>query len=66
MGRIELAAITALLVAAPLGAQDTPAEPATPASVIAASQPGEWKAIEPADLLVMDLAPDRDGHPRQV
>ena len=71
MGRIELVAIAALVAAAlvaaaPLGAQDKPPEPVTPASVIAASQPSEWKAIEPADLLVMALAPDRDGKSREV
>ncbi len=66
MGRIELVAMGLLLLAAPLRAQDKPNEPVTPASVIAGSQPGEWKAIEPAELLVMDLAPDRDGQPRHV
>ena len=56
----------ALWLAAPLAAQDKPAEPPTPASVVAASKPGEWKAIDPADLLVMDLAPDAKGARRQV
>jgi peptidylprolyl isomerase len=65
MGRITLAAL-ALLLAAPLAAQDEPAEPPTPASVIAASKPSEWMAIDPNDLLVMDLAPDERGAKRQV
>ena len=51
---------------APLAAQDKPVEPPTPASVVAASRPDEWKAIDPADLLVMDLAPDAKGARRQV
>ena len=50
----------------PLAAQDKPVEPPTPASVVAASRPDEWKAIDPADLLVMDLAPDAKGAGRQV
>ena len=66
MGRINLAALAFLLAAAPLGAQDKPAEPVTPGSVIAASKTSEWKAIDPADLLVMDLAPDAKGGKRRV
>jgi peptidylprolyl isomerase len=65
MGRITLAAL-ALLLAAPLAAQDEPAAAPTPASVIAASKPSEWMAIDPNDLLVMDLAPDERGAKRQV
>jgi peptidylprolyl isomerase len=66
MGRIDLAALALMLAAAPLAAQDKPAEPPTPASVVAASKADEWKAIDPADLLVMDLAPDATGARRQV
>jgi peptidylprolyl isomerase len=66
MGRINLAALALVLAAAPLAAQDKAAEPVTPGSVIAASKPAEWKAIDPADLLVMDLAPDAKGRRRQV
>jgi peptidylprolyl isomerase len=66
MGRITLAAFALALAAAPLAAQDKPAEPVTPASVIAASRPSEWKPIDPADLLVMDFAPDSSGARRQV
>jgi peptidylprolyl isomerase len=66
MGRIDLAAFLMLLAAAPLAAQDKAAEPVTPGSVIAASRPSEWKAIDPNDLLVMDLAPDAEGNKRQV
>jgi peptidylprolyl isomerase len=52
------------LAAVPAFAQE-PA-PATPASIVAEARASEWRAIDPADLLVMTLAPDRDGNPRQV
>src|SRR5690606_40541170 len=57
-------ALAALASAAPLAAQE--AEPPTPASVVAEAPASDWRAIDPADLMVMTLAPDRDGHPRQV
>jgi len=66
MGRINLAALAFALAATSLAAQDRKPEPVTPASVIAASLPSEWTAIEPSDLLVMDLAPDARGKPRRV
>ena len=34
--------------------------------VVATASADEWVDIDPADLLVMDLAPDRDGRPRRV
>ena len=55
----------ALLAAVPAVAQDAPA-PVTPASIVASAPASDWRAIDPADLLVMTLAPDRDGNPRQV
>lgn len=55
----------ALAFAAPAVAQEV-AEPPTPASIVAAAPASDWRAIDPADLLVMTLAPDRDGKPRQV
>jgi peptidylprolyl isomerase len=33
---------------------------------VAAAQAGDWVAIAPAQLLVMDLAPTADGAARQV
>lgn len=54
-----------LISTVPAGAQ-TPAEPPTPAAIIAAAPAADWRAIDPADLLVMDLAPDREGRSRQV
>jgi cyclophilin family peptidyl-prolyl cis-trans isomerase len=38
----------------------------TPPEIVAAAPPGEWVAIAPADLLVMDLAADASGHARRV
>ena len=49
---------------APAFAQE--GEPPTPASVVAEAPAGDWRAIDPADLLVMELAPDRDGAERRV
>jgi peptidylprolyl isomerase len=62
---MRLLSALALALAAPAAAQDAP-EPPTPASVVAAAPASDWRAIDPADLLVMDLAPDRDGNARQV
>src|SRR5688572_15262885 len=64
--RMRLLPALALTVAltAPAAAQE--AEPPTPASVVAAAPASDWRPIEPADLLVMDLAPDREGKPRRV
>ena len=62
MKRLTLA--LPLLLAAPVAAQQ--AEPPTPASVVAEAAPEEWVAIDPQDLLVMDLAPDAAGRARQV
>jgi peptidylprolyl isomerase len=58
-------AIALLALAAPTQAQNAP-EPPTPASVVALAPAADWRAIDPADLMVMTLAPDRDGNPRQV
>jgi peptidylprolyl isomerase len=56
--------VAGLALAAPSFAQE--AEPPTPASVVAAAKPEEWAAIDPADLLVMELAPDAAGARRTV
>jgi peptidylprolyl isomerase len=66
MTRTLLTALAFALAAAPLAAQDKPAEPPTPASIVAAAKPAEWAAIDPADLLVMTLAPGAKGEQRQV
>ncbi|MGV3555425.1 MAG: peptidylprolyl isomerase [Croceibacterium sp.] len=62
--RLALAAALLALPATTL-AQEA-AEPVTPASVVAAAPASAWKPIDPADLLVMDLAPDAAGEPRRV
>ena len=55
----------AICAALPLSAQDAKTYPA-PSEIVAAAKADEWVAIEPADLLVMDLAPDSKGKPRRV
>jgi len=56
----------ALLSLAPPAVAQEPAEPPTPASVLAAAPATDWRAIDPEDLLVIVLAPDRDGKERRV
>jgi len=43
-----------------------PAEPPTPASIVADAPASDWRPIDPADLLVMELAPGRSGEERRV
>ncbi len=38
----------------------------SPGEIVAAAPQADWTAIAPADLLVMDLAPDAKGRPRRV
>ncbi|HZF45736.1 MAG TPA: peptidylprolyl isomerase [Sphingomonadaceae bacterium] len=56
----RLAPLALLALALPASAQ----EAATPTSIIAAAPAADWVAIDPADLMVMDLAPDDDGPDR--
>jgi peptidylprolyl isomerase len=63
--KTALAALPLLALAVSAHAQDS-AEPPTPNSIVAAAPAEAWKPIDPADLLVMDLAPDRDGTARRV
>jgi peptidylprolyl isomerase len=60
----HILALAALALTAPGLAQEP--EPPTPASVVAAAKAEEWAAIDPADLLVMELAPDAAGAKRTV
>jgi peptidylprolyl isomerase len=62
---LALIALAAAAPAAPLAAQDA-AQVASPPEIVAAAPAGEWVAIAPADLLVMDLAPDAKGRARRV
>ncbi|AOL93934.1 peptidylprolyl isomerase [Porphyrobacter sp. LM 6] len=62
-----LAASAALALAIPLAAQEAakPTYPA-PSEIVAAAPKADWTAIPAEDLLVMTLAPDAEGKPRQV
>ncbi|MFD1611301.1 peptidylprolyl isomerase [Sphingomonas tabacisoli] len=40
--------------------------PKSPGEIVAAAPASDWVDIKPDDLLVMQLAPDRDGQPRRV
>ncbi|KHL25543.1 peptidylprolyl isomerase [Croceibacterium mercuriale] len=62
----SVAALLAVLATATPTSAQQPAEPPTPGSIIAAAPAEDWRAIDPADLLVMDLAPDAAGQPRRV
>ena len=42
------------------------ASPLAPSELVAAAPAKDWTRIAPADLLVMDLAPDAKGRPRRV
>jgi cyclophilin family peptidyl-prolyl cis-trans isomerase len=59
---------TALVgLASPLAAQTPQGTPAlAPSEIVAAAPLSDWIAIAPADLLVMDLAPDARGRTRRV
>ncbi|ANU07325.1 peptidylprolyl isomerase [Paraurantiacibacter namhicola] len=59
------ASALSLAICAPIAAQDAP-EPPTPNSVIAEATAEEWRAIDPADLLVMRLSDAPDGSRREV
>ncbi len=65
-----LAAATLSLATAANG-QENASSPApqpalSPNAIVDAAAPGEWITIPAEDLLVMTLAPDRDGNPRSV
>lgn len=61
-----LAASAALALSLPLAAQDEPKGAPAPSEIVAAAPKADWTAIPAEDLLVMTLAPDTDGKPRQV
>ena len=62
-----LAIAASLALVAPAIAQDAAAGDAqSPNDIVAAAPQSEWVAIAPEDLLVMTLAPDRDGNAREV
>ena len=61
-----LAASAALALSLPLAAQDEPKGAPAPSEIVVAAPATDWLAIAAEDLLVMTLAPDADGKPRQV
>lgn len=61
----KLTAVAALCATIPAFAQEVKTYPA-PGEIIAAASTQEWVSIAPADLLVMDLAPDAAGKSRRV
>ena len=67
MNKAFLAAATALALTLPLAAQEA-AKPAAlaPSEIVAGAPKADWVAIPAEDLLVMTLAPDAEGKPRQV
>lgn len=67
MRTLLLAASAAIALALPLAAQEA-AKPAAlaPSEIVAAAPKADWVAIPAEDLLVMTLAPDAEGKPRQV
>ncbi len=58
--------LAAALMAAPALAADKSPAALSPGEIVAAAPVSEWVAIAPDDLLVMNLAPDRDGKARRV
>jgi hypothetical protein len=44
----------------------TKPSPLAPGEIVAQAPKGDWVAVAPADLLVMDLEPDAKGKPRRV
>ena len=63
--RKTLLPLAALLLTAPLLAQDAKSVP-SPGEIVAAAPKGDWVAIAASDLLVMDLTPGAKGKPRRV
>ena len=61
-----LAAAALIALSVPTLAQEEAAPAPSPNEIIAAAPDSAWIAIEPEDLVVMRLAPDRDGNERTV
>jgi peptidylprolyl isomerase len=64
--KLSLFACAASIAAHPLSAQDAKPEYPSPPEIVAKAKAEEWVAIAPADLLVMDVAPDAKGKARRV
>jgi peptidylprolyl isomerase len=57
--------LTFALAACPALAQADPPPP-TPASIVAEAPVQQWRTIDPADLMVIDLAPTTGGEARRI
>jgi peptidylprolyl isomerase len=57
--------VAAALFSVPASAADD-ALPPSPGEIVSAAQRSDWVPIASDDILVMTLAPDRDGKPRRV
>ncbi|MEQ5787435.1 peptidylprolyl isomerase [Erythrobacter sp. NFXS35] len=66
MNKALLAVSAALALSLPASAQEEPKGAPAPSEIVAAAPAGDWMAIPAEDLLVMTLAPDAEGKPRQV
>lgn len=55
-----------IFLALQAAAQAPAPAPKAPSEIVAAAPAADWMDIAPDDLLVMQLAPDRDGTPRRV
>ncbi|MCT2558461.1 peptidylprolyl isomerase [Tsuneonella sp. YG55] len=62
----RLFVFAAALAATSAAAQPDASGAPSPGEIVAAARADEWADIAPDDLLVMDLAPDRDAKPRRV
>lgn len=60
------AALAALALNLPLAAQEEPQGAPSPNEIVAAAPATDWVAIPAEDMLVMTLAPDAEGNPREV
>lgn len=58
--------LLSLLLAAQAAAAAPPPIALAPSEIVAAAPAADWVTIAPADLVVMDLAPDARGKPRRV
>ncbi|WP_338466256.1 peptidylprolyl isomerase [Novosphingobium sp. ZN18A2] len=63
--KIPLLALAALTLTAPALADESKPAP-SPNEIVEAAPASDWVTIAPSDLIVMDLAPDRDGNKRRV
>ena len=65
-GDMKIIALPFAALALVAAADAPPAKVLAPSEIVASAPAGDWVAIAPSDLLVMDLAADRDGNARRV